>query len=303
MTPPAVEAPELTQRFGEFTAVDRVSFEVQPGEILGYLGPNGSGKTTTIRLLLGLLRPTSGRASVLGFDTAREAEAVRARVGYMSQKFALYDELTAWENLGFYAGVYGVREQDRLTEALRQVGLEGIERIRAGELPIGWRQRLALATAIVHRPTLLFLDEPTSGVDPSARRAFWDLIYELAESGVTALVTTHYMDEAEYCSRVGIMHRGRLLAMDTPSGLKRSALPGIAWDVHAEPIVASLRALQALPEVKRAGLAGDHLRAITRPETSAEDLSRALIGMGYRVSGVEQVAPALEDVFLYLAVD
>jgi ABC-2 type transport system ATP-binding protein len=299
----AVEAHELTRRFGDFTAVDHISFEVRPGEILGYLGPNGSGKTTTIRLLLGILRPTSGRARVLGFDTAHQAEQVRARVGYMSQKFALYDELTAWENLAFYAGVYGVTQTSLLRQALGQVGLLGIESIRAGELPIGWRQRLALATAIVHQPTLLFLDEPTSGVDPSARRAFWNLIYELAESGVTALVTTHYMDEAEYCNRVGIMHRGRLLAMGTPGELKRNALPGMAWDVHAEPIVASLRALEALPQVTRAGLAGDHLRAITGPGVSAQDLSQALVRRGFRVSAVEPVTAALEDVFLTLAAD
>ena len=303
MTDPAVEVRSLTKRFDGFTAVDEVSFEVRPGEIVGYLGPNGSGKTTTIRMLLGILRPTSGRALVLGFDVSKEAEAIRARVGYMSQKFALYDELTAWENLAFYAGVYGVRGEKPLREAISQVGLGGIETTRAGDLPIGWRQRLALATAIVHRPTLLFLDEPTSGVDPLARRAFWDLIYELSESGVTAFVTTHYMDEAEYCSRVGIMHRGRLLAIDTPGALKRSALPGAAWDVRAEPIVASLRALQALPHVVRAGLAGDHLRAITRPGVTGERLSSALLARGFRVTGVTEVTPALEDVFLYLAVD
>lgn len=299
----AVAVRGLTKRFDDFTAVDGVSFDVRRGEIVGYLGPNGSGKTTTIRMLLGILRPTSGGASVLGFDVAREAEAIRSSVGYMSQKFALYDELTAWENLAFYAGVYGVREEQGLREAITRVGLAGIEKTRAGDLPIGWRQRLALATAIVHSPPLLFLDEPTSGVDPLARRSFWDLIYELSEAGITALVTTHYMDEAEYCSRVGIMHRGKLLAMDTPSRLKQSALPGTAWDVHAEPMVPSLRALQGLPGVMRAGLAGDHLRAITRPGTSGDGLLRALTERGFHVSRVAEITPALEDVFLYLAVD
>jgi ABC-2 type transport system ATP-binding protein len=300
---PAVEVRDLTKRFDGFAAVDRVSFDVRPGEVVGYLGPNGSGKTTTIRMLLGILRPTSGRGTVLGFDVSTEAEAIRARVGYMSQKFALYDELTAWENLDFYAGVYGVRGERPLREAIRQVGLAGIETTRAGDLPIGWRQRLALATAIVHRPSLLFLDEPTSGVDPLARRAFWDLIYELSEAGVTAFVTTHYMDEAEYCNRVGIMHRGRLLAMDAPEALKRSVLPGSAWDVHAEPIVASLQALQAMPRVVRVGLAGDHLRAITRPGATGADLSSSLESQGHRVTAVTEVTPALEDVFLFLAVD
>ncbi len=303
MTGLAVEARDLTKRFDGFTAVDRVSFEIGPGEIVGYLGPNGSGKTTTLRMLLGILRPTSGRAMVLGFDAVSQAEAIRSRVGYMSQKFALYDELTAFENLTFYAGVYGVRGESPLREAIARVGLGGIETTRAADLPIGWRQRLALATAFVHRPTLLFLDEPTSGVDPLARRAFWDLIYELSEEGVTAFVTTHYMDEAEYCGRLGIMHRGKLLAMDTPSALKRSVLPGAAWDVQAEPMVAALRALEAAPQVLRAGLAGDHLRAITRPGASAEDLSRALSAQGLRATNIGDVTPSLEDVFLYLAVD
>jgi ABC-2 type transport system ATP-binding protein len=299
----ALRVNDLTKRFGDFVAVDGVSFEVAPGEIVGFLGPNGSGKTTTIRMLLGILRPTSGTASVLGFDTAKEAEAIRARVGYMSQKFALYDDLTAWENLAFYGGVYGVGDRSRLEESIAKVGLQGIEAVRAGDLPIGWRQRLALATAIVHQPSLLFLDEPTSGVDPAARRAFWDLIYALSESGVTAFVTTHYMDEAEYCSRVGIMHRGRLLAMEAPSVLKGSTLPGAAWDVLAEPMLPALRELQSMPQVSRAGLAGDHLRAITRQGASGAELSRSLADRGVRVDKVVEVTPSLEDVFLYLAVD
>jgi ABC-2 type transport system ATP-binding protein len=303
MSQSVVVVEELTKRFGEFTAVDRVSFEVEAGEVVGYLGPNGSGKTTTLRMLLGILRPTSGTARVLGWDATRQAEAIRSRVGYMSQKFALYDELTAWENLSFYAGVYGIQDADRMREAVSLVGLKGIERERAGDLPIGWRQRLALATAIVHRPTLLILDEPTSGVDPVARRAFWDLIYTLAEGGVTALVTTHYMDEAEYCNRVGIMRRGRLLAMDSPSELKRSALSGVAWDVYALPLLGALTALQQMPEVIRAGLASDHLRAITRGAAGPETLTRALSSAGHQVVRVSPVEPTLEDVFLALAGD
>jgi ABC-2 type transport system ATP-binding protein len=301
MTETVAEVFELTKRFGDFTAVDRVSFNVQRGEVLGYLGPNGSGKTTTIRLMLGLLKPSGGRATVFGFDVARESEEIRRRVGYMSQRFALYDELTALENLAFYAGVYGAGEHGRVQEAMQTVGLEGVAGVRAGELPIGWRQRLALATAIVHRPALLILDEPTSGVDPIARRAFWNLIYELAEQGVTALVTTHYMDEAEYCNRVGIMRRGRLLAMDTPSALKGSALPGLAWDVVAEPVLQALSVLQGMHSVTRAGLAGDHLRAITDTTVAASTLSEALTGGGVSVTRVEPVEPSLEDVFLALA--
>ena len=193
-----IHAENLTRRFGAFTAVDHVSFEVQAGEVVGYLGPNGSGKTTTIRMLLGLIRPSEGQAQVLGYDIRRDAERLRALCGYMSQKFSLYDELTVLENLTFYAGVYGVNKRKQIDEVLDLVGLIGQEKLRTSSLSSGWRQRLALAVALIHRPRLLFLDEPTSGVDPSARRAFWDLIYTLAEDGVTILVTTHYMDEAEY---------------------------------------------------------------------------------------------------------
>ena len=208
-----IHTQDLTKRFGSFTAVDHVSFNVEAGEVVGYLGPNGSGKTTTMRMLLGLLTPTEGRADVLGFDIARQAEEIRRRVGYMSQKFSLYNDLTVSENLAFYGGVYGVTNRERLEEVLQLVGLSEVHKELVNNLSTGWRQRLALATAIVHRPQLLFLDEPTSGVDPSARRSFWDLIYTLVEKqGVTILVTTHYMDEAEYCHRVGIMRAGRLLA-------------------------------------------------------------------------------------------
>jgi ABC-2 type transport system ATP-binding protein len=301
MTEPIVLAENLTKRFGDFTAVDQVSFSVQPGEVVGYLGPNGSGKTTTIRMLLGLLRPSAGRAQVMGLAVDTQAEAIRSRVGYMSQKFALYDELTAWENLAFYGGVYGISDRQRLHETLAQLNLEGIARQPAGALSIGWRQRLALATAIVHRPSLLFLDEPTSGVDPLARRDFWDLIYELADGGVTALVTTHYMDEAEYCTRVGMMRRGKLLVMDTPTQVKRRVFTGRGWDVRATPLLEALDALQRLPFVQRTGLAGDHLRAVTDNRSSAEDIERSLLALGIAQARAEAVEPTLEDVFLTLA--
>jgi ABC-2 type transport system ATP-binding protein len=297
-----IDAKGLTRRFGEFTAVDRVSFTVQTGEVVGYLGPNGSGKTTTIRMLLGLLLPSEGEAHVLGYDVASQSEEVRARVGYMSQKFALYHELTVSENLEFYAGVYGVHERSRLDDVLAQVGLSDLKRERVSDLSTGWRQRLALGTAIVHSPKLLFLDEPTSGVDPTARRVFWDLIYELVASGVTAFVTTHYMDEAEYCGRVGIMRAGRLLAMDTPSALKELAFSGLAWDVFAEPILSALEALEACPFVLRAGLAGDHMRAITQPDVEREMLLERLESAGLENLRADLVEPSLEDVFLSLAV-
>jgi ABC-2 type transport system ATP-binding protein len=291
----------LTKRFGEFTAVDHVDFTVARGEIFGYLGPNGSGKTTTLRMLLGLLLPSEGRATVLGFDSARQAEQVRSRVGYMSQKFALYDELTAEENLTFYAGVYGVRDSRQIDSTLERLDLLDIRAERAGVLPIGWRQRLALATAIIHQPTLLILDEPTSGVDPLARRTFWDLIYDLAEQGVTVFVTTHYMDEADHCHRLGIMRRGRLLAIGPPGELKRQAMPGMACDVRALPLIQGLTALEGLPGVLRSGLAGDRLRAIITGDLQPEGLAEALTAAGLREVSVERVEPTLEDVFLALA--
>lgn len=307
-----IQAEGLTRYFGDFLAVDHVSFTVKRGEVVGYLGPNGSGKTTTIRMLLGLLIPTEGTAEVLGYDVVRQSEQVRANCGYMSQKFSLYNDLTVGENLAFYAGVYGIREHNRIEEVLDLVGLRGHEGHMVSQLSTGWRQRLALATAIVHRPKLLFLDEPTSGVDPAARRAFWDLIYELVDQGVTAMVTTHYMDEAEYCGRVGIMRDGRLLAIDTPSTLKQNALPGLAWDVfvggdngrdnqYGALLLGALNALNGCPCVLRAGLVSDHLRAITPADVTKEDLQERLCEAGFCDVHLEQVEPTLEDVFLALA--
>ncbi|TAK13782.1 MAG: ABC transporter ATP-binding protein [Anaerolineae bacterium] len=300
MADAVIRTEALTKMFGEFTAVDRVSFEVHTGEVVGYLGPNGSGKTTTIRMLLGLLRPSSGTARVLGRDVAVETEAIRAQVGYMSQKFALYDDLSVWENIEFYATVYGEHDKQHLAQTLERLGLSGLRSERAGALPVGWRQRLALAIAIVHRPRLLILDEPTSGVDPIARRTFWDLIYELADEGMTAFVTTHYMDEAEYCQRVGIMREGKLLAMDSPTRLKQTALKGKAWDVAAKDVLGALAALETMAGVSRAGLAGDHLRVIAETSVDGPALVARLDGAGVVGGRAEAVEPGLEDVFLAL---
>lgn len=291
----------LTRLFGEFVAVDHLTFSVQAGEVVGYLGPNGSGKTTTIRMLLGLLRPSAGTGQVLGYDIARQAEIIRQQVGYMSQKFALYHDLTAWENLQFYAGVYGVADRQRIEEVLELVGLSKQANLMAGELSVGWRQRLALGTAVVHHPRLLFLDEPTSGVDPLARRAFWDLIYELVAGGVTALVTTHYMDEAEYCGRVGIMNRGRLLAYDTPAVLKKSVLEGNAWDLSVEPLLDGMQLIEKTGWGLRVSLAGDHLRVISPAEVTEQQLGELFQNNGIQLIHLEQVIPSLEDVFLVLA--
>src|SRR5258706_2770547 len=300
-----IDVRDLVKKFGDFTAVDHVTFTVERGEVVGYLGPNGSGKTTTMRMLLGLLLPTSGTARVLGFDIATQAERVRPLVGYMSQKFALYEDLTVRENVVFYSGLYVMRwavYRPRVRDVVALVGLAGREEERAGALAGGWRQRLALGIAIIHQPQLLFLDEPTSGVDPEARRSFWDLIYTLAEGGATVFVSTHYMDEAEHCGRLGIMNAGRLLALDAPTALKEHEVAGAAWDIRAQPLIAALDLLAALPGIKYAGLLGDHLHAITAPEThTAASLQAALAGAGLAHPAVEPAEITLEDVFTELA--
>ncbi|NOT03581.1 MAG: ABC transporter ATP-binding protein [Anaerolineales bacterium] len=300
MTESVIVVENLTRKFGDFVAVDHINFEVQAGEVVGYLGPNGSGKTTTIRMLLGLLKPSDGKATVLGYDVFKQSEAIRARVGYMSQKFAIYDDLTTLENLTFYGGVYGINDKARIQRTLELVGLKGHEKTLTRDMSTGWRQRLSLGIALVHEPKLLFLDEPTSGVDPTARRAFWDLIYELAEGGVTILVTTHYMDEAEYCERVGVMRDGKLLAMDTPTNLKKSIITGDVWEVYAHPLEKGLEILASMDGVERVGLAGDHLRVIS--SKVRKDAMQSLLSRdGVSVERIERGEPTLEDVFLALA--
>ena len=303
MSLPVIYVENLTRRFGDFVAVDHINFEVNEGEVVGYLGPNGSGKTTTICMLPGLLEPCEGEATVLGFDAFRQTEEVRKRAGYMSQKFAIYDDLTVQENLTFYGGVYGITDKARIARTIELVGLNGHEYTLTRSLSAGWRQRLALGISLVHEPKLLFLDEPTSGVDPTARRAFWDLIYKLADDGVTIFVTTHYMDEAEYCERVGIMRDGKLLAMDTPSNLKRDIIPGDVWEIFAQPLQAGLDVLPEVEGVLRVGLAGDHLRTITRGNVREKDLRKALEKASLKSTQIERGEATLEDVFLSLAKD
>ena len=262
---------------------------------------SSSLRWATAPLLLRLLAPSDGFATVLGYDAFRETEQVRARARYMSQKFALYDDLTVWENIEFYGGVYGVRDRARLDETLARVELTEHHHEMAGSLSAGWRQRLALSIALVHQPKLLFLDEPTSGVDPNARRVFWDLIYDLAADGTTVFVTTHYMDEAEYCERVGIMRAGKLLALDKPNVLKETTLAGPVWDVYALPLEDALDALVGTELVLRAGLAGNHLRVITKERTKEKDLRKILEQAGLRPTLIERGEATLEDVFLSLA--
>ncbi|HCE17184.1 MAG TPA: ABC transporter ATP-binding protein [Anaerolinea thermolimosa] len=297
---PVIRADGLTRRFGSFTAVDHVSFSIEAGEVVGYLGPNGSGKTTTLRMLLGLLRPSEGRAEVLGYNTDREADKIRGQVGYMSQKFALYHDLTVRENLEFYGGLYGVRKNGRVEETLSNLELEQLQNERVAVLSSGWRQRLALGVAIIHQPQLLFLDEPSSGVDPVTRRNFWEVIYRLASTGITVMVTTHYMDEAEYCQRVGIMQGGRLLAMDSPEHLK-ATLPGRVWEVHTPSLTEAFRVLERMPGVRRVGLSSDYLRVVSEREITPEAIQRELSRHGIEEVEIHTTRASLEDVFLFLA--
>jgi ABC-2 type transport system ATP-binding protein len=300
-----LEVHGLTKKFGDFTAVDHVSFTVEPGEVLGYLGPNGSGKTTTIRMLCGLLTPTEGAARVLGIDVFRHPDEIKPLIGYMSQKFSLYDDLTVLENLQFYAGVYEIpeaEEKERIDTVLHMAGLQERTESLTVELSGGWRQRLALGCAILHRPKLLFLDEPTSGVDPVARREFWDLIYEMAAQGTTIFITTHYMDEAEHCNRVAFMYRSKLMAVDTPAGLKSKYLHGAAWDLAADPLLETVDELSHTEGVAQASLHGDRAHVILdSAHWSPDHLTKYLADKGITVNSIETVQSTLEDVFTLLA--
>ncbi|MBI5532351.1 MAG: ABC transporter ATP-binding protein [Deltaproteobacteria bacterium] len=299
--PDVIQVRNLTRRFGSFVAVDDVSFDVQRGEIFGYLGANGAGKSTTIRMLCGLLEPSSGSAIVAGVDVKRDPEKVKRAIGYMSQKFSLYSDLTVEENIEFFGGAYGIggrRLRERTRQVLAAVDLEKEGRARTGDLPGGWRQRLALGCAILHEPTIVFLDEPTAGVDPLSRRTFWQLIRTMARAGTTVLVTTHYMDEAEYCDRVGLMVDGKLAALDTPHGLKDTFVPGSLVEVRGPgPEVASwLAALPGAAHVERFG-AGFHVRG-TGNELEPARLRDSLAEAGFPGAIVESLEPTLEDVFL-----
>ncbi len=298
-----IETQNLTRQFGHFTAVDHVTFTVHAGEVFGFLGPNGSGKTTTIRMLCGLLRPSEGTARVLGYDTVREVEEYRPHIGYMSQRFSLYPDLTVYENLEFYAGVYrvaGAQKRARMAELIGMAGLSGRERELARNLSGGWRQRLALGCAMVHRPRLLFLDEPTAGVDPVSRRDFWDLIYELADDGVTVFVTTHYMDEAEHCHRIGLMHAGRLIACDAPSRLKAIGITGRLLDVRCRPLDLALSLLRNHPRIDSAALYGAAIHAVASEQVSPEGVSAYLSEQGVKVERLSCIKPSLEDTFVAL---
>ena len=298
----AIEVHELTRRFGAFTAVDRLSFDVQPGEIFGFLGANGAGKSTTIRMLCGLLRPTSGTALVGGVDVSKDPEGVKRRIGYMSQRFSLYERLTIDQNIQFFGGIYGLRGrtfQERRAFVLEMAGLEGREHSRTSELAGGWRQRLALGCAILHQPPIVFLDEPTGGVDPLSRRQFWDLIGALSQSGTTVLVTTHYLDEAEHCHRLAIIHAGRLAALGTAAALKERFGARPIIEIQSADPVAVMSALEAMPQIEKTSLFGTAVHAVLRDAAAdPERLTMALTAAGHEVTSLSRVSASLEDVFL-----
>ena len=300
--PDAIEVTHLTRRFGSFVAVDDVSFSVARGAIFGFLGSNGAGKSTTFRMLCGLLKPTSGTAMVGGIDVSADPEGVKQRIGYMSQRFSLYELLTVDQNIQFFGGIYGLRASqlaERRDFVLEMAGLKGRERQLARDLAGGWRQRLALGCAILHQPAILFLDEPTGGVDPLSRRQFWHLIDMLAASGVTVLVTTHYLDEAERCHRVALIHAGRLAAIGTTTEVKQVFAGRPIVEVRSSRPVDAMRALDGMPDVEKTSLFGTAVHAVLRQGSgSADVIAGRLRSAGIDVESAGHVSPSLEDVFL-----
>ncbi len=300
----AVVVRGLERRFGEFVAVRQVSFDVRRGEIFGFLGPNGAGKSTTIRMLCGILAPTGGRGTVAGFDLRTQAEQIKAHIGYMSQKFSLYEDLTVEENIDFYGGIYGLapaRRRARKEWALALAGLAERRHVRTAILAGGWKQRLALGCALLHEPPVVFLDEPTSGVDPISRRQFWDVIYELAGRGVTVFVTTHYMDEAEYCARIGLVYRGELIALDTPAALKSRGMGEQVIEIECAAPQEALVMLAGQPGLRDVALFGHGLHVLTPDAVAAEAMIRQrLAAHGVAVQRVAPITPSLEDVFVSL---
>jgi len=298
----AVKIDGLTKKFGDFVAVDSVSLTVRKGEIFGFLGPNGAGKSTTIKMLCGLLTPTEGTGSVGGYDVRNEAEEIKKHIGYMSQRFSLYETLTAEENIDFFSGIYGVprdRKSERKDWALRMAGLEDRKNALTGTLPGGFKQRVALGCAVLHEPPIIFLDEPTSGVDPVSRRNFWDLIYRMSAEGVTVFVTTHYMDEADYCDRLALIYRGRLIAEGTPQQLKEEYMVKDVLEVEVDDVVGAMETLErrGIESVVFGSLL--HVAVEKDPQGPAK-LKEMLEQDGIPVNGIEQIPPSLEDVFVTL---
>jgi ABC-type multidrug transport system ATPase subunit len=302
-----IECDGLTKRFGHLTAVDQVSFQIEKGSIFGFLGPNGSGKSTVIRLLCGLLQPSAGQARIAGLDVARELDQIKTRIGYMSQQFSLYDELTAHENLNFYGRLYGLRGaalQQRYDQLVTLTHLEPYLRRRAGLLSGGWRQRLAMACSLMHHPTVLFLDEPTAGIDPVARRELWDLLFEFSSTGMTLFVTTHYMDEAERCSHVGYIHMSKLVVCGEPDELKQLPLVNPndcrRIDVTCDHVTVGLQALRRLPGVRGATVFGQSMHLLVDKALAEEVIRAELAKAGIPHADIRAIAASLEDVFVAL---
>lgn len=296
----AVVVKNLERRFGSFIAVNRVSFEVQKGKIFGFLGPNGAGKSTTIRMLTGILAPTGGTGTVAGFDVRTQAEKIKSNIGYMSQKFSLYEDLTVEENIDFYSGIYRIpreKKTERKEWVIEMAGLKERRHSRTGILSGGWKQRLSFGCAILHEPPIIFLDEPTAGVDPVSRRQFWDLIYELSGKGVTIFVTTHYMDEAEYCNRIGLIYRGELIAIGSPDTLKTEFMQEEVLEVLCERPQDAMGEIEKLPGIKEVALFGKGLHVVAEDAGSATSEIRNLLGTA---ASVEKIVPSLEDVFVSL---
>jgi ABC-2 type transport system ATP-binding protein len=301
---PIIEVRGLGRRFGDHVAVDDVTFSVDEGEVFGFLGPNGSGKSTTIRMLCGILTPSAGEGRVLGYDIATEGERIKQSIGYMSQRFALYEDLSVRENLEFYAGVYEVPARERrarIEELIALAGLTGREGQLSGQLSGGWKQRLALGCAIAHRPRLLFLDEPTAGVDPVSRRTFWTMIHGLANEGVTIFVTTHYLDEAEHANRIAMIHNGVLRALASPAELKRTSLQGTLVNVVTDAPFEAVQALEGQPGLRDVSLHGTDVHVLLDLDAlSGDDIVERLRRANIGVASVRQIEPTLEDVFISL---
>lgn len=300
----AIEVQGLSKSFGALKAVDGLSFKVKKGEVFGILGPNGSGKTTTIRMLCGILQPSSGSGRALGFDVLRESEAIKSHIGYMSQKFSLYDDLTVLENLRFYAGVQAIpraRRKERVQQMLELAGLENRREQLTAYLSGGWKQRLALSCALVHEPRMIFLDEPTAGVDPVSRRRFWDMIYQISDAGATFLVTTHYMDEAELFNHLLFMSRGRLIAEGAPETIKKESFQNDLWQVTCNKLAQAAYLLQDRSEVVDVSLPGNALHVTTGKSIPAQEMiQKTLQEAGITVYSVTKTRPSLEDVFVSL---
>jgi ABC-2 type transport system ATP-binding protein len=300
----AVVADHLTKKFGKFLAVDHISFKVKRGEVFGFLGPNGAGKSTTIRMLCGLLSPTEGTAQVDGFDIAGQSDEVKAHIGYMSQRFSLYEDLSVEQNINFYGGIYGLdgkRLEDRKRWAIEMAGLSGKETMLAHALSGGWRQRLALGCSILHEPPILFLDEPTGGVDPVSRRNFWDLIYDLSHRGVTVFVTTHYMDEAEHCNTIGLIYNGKLIATGSPTELKHNLDRYSIFEVHCAQPVDAMELLRGQPWVAETSIFGSAFHVSTLNEKEAQKkINQVLAKNKIQTESIENIIPSLEDVFIHV---